>query len=174
MKKTFFALLITAFIMAVAGSLFAQGRGRGMDMSPGMGRYDLSSMPGLNLSSDQIKKINDLRTAHLKDIQPLRNQMFAKRGELRLLWQERNPDKAKIDSVQRDIQNLRSQMISKQTTFRLALLNVLTPEQRERIQAANWGGPRGKGGTGGHMGHGQEMGPDGQEMGPGMGGRAPQ
>lgn len=158
MKKTVFTLLIAAFIMAATSALFAQGRGRGMDMSPGMGIYDLSSMLGLDLSSDQIKKINDLRTAHLKDIQPLRNQMFAKRGELRLLWRERSPDKAKIDAAQRDIQNLRSQMISKQTSFRLALLNVLTPEQREKVQAANWGSSRGKGGTGSQE-HRQGMGP---------------
>ncbi len=32
-------------------------------------------------------------------------------------------------------------MISKQTSFRLALLNILTPEQREKVQAANWGSP---------------------------------
>ncbi len=53
MKKIIFTLLIAAFVMAVTGSLFAQGRGRGMDMSPGMGRSDLSSM--LVSTSPRIK-----------------------------------------------------------------------------------------------------------------------
>ena len=154
--------------VAVAGSVFAQG-GRGPMGGPGMGpRCDMTNVAGLNLSADQTAKIKTLQNSHFKDVEPLRNQMFTKRQELRQLWQQKNPDQAKIEAVQKDIQSLKNQLQAKQTQYRFAVLKELTPEQQDKIKASNWGCPKfGAGKKGGPMGG--MMGPKGQGMGKGMG-----
>lgn len=158
MKRTLLAVFVLALSLALAGAAFAQGRG--MRGGPGMGPMcDMTRIPGLNLSADQSAKINALQAAHLKDALPVRNQLQIKRLELRQLWLEKSPDQAKIEAKQKEIQDLRSQLFSKQTSYRLAALKELTPEQQDKVKAASWGCPRfsGKGS------------PRGRGMGPGMG-----
>ncbi|MEN6464394.1 MAG: periplasmic heavy metal sensor [Syntrophaceae bacterium] len=169
MKKTLFALLVTLLALAVAGSVFAQGRGPmgGRGMGP---RCDVTLTPGLNLSADQAQKIRNMQSTHWKEVQPLRDQMILKRQELRSLWLQKTPDQAKIESVQKEAQDLRGKLQAKQTEYRLAVLKELTPEQQDRLKAANWGCPRMKAGHGGGGPRGGMMGgPRGQGMGPGMG-----
>ncbi len=168
MKKKMLIVGIALLALAVAGSAFAQGRGpmRGH----GMGyRCDVTAVPGLNLSADQVQKIREQQDAHWKDVLPLRNQMVSKRLELRQLWLQKTPDRARIEAVQKEVQDLRAQLQTKQTKFRFDQLSVLTPEQRDRVQAANWGCPRMKGGRMGGPKGGMMGGPRGQGMGPGMG-----
>lgn len=168
MKRVFLALFVVALAVAVAGTVFAQG-GRGPMGGPGMGpRCDMTNVPGLNLSADQAAKIKNMQSLHFKDVEPVRNQMFTKRQELRQLWQQKTPDQAKIEAVQKDIQSLRNQLQSKQTQYRFAVLKELTPEQQDKIKASNWGCPKfGAGKNGGHRGG--MMGPKGQGMGMGPG-----
>lgn len=165
MKRILFALFVTVLIAAVAGSVFAQGRGfRG---GPGMGpRCDVTLIPGLNLSADQAQKIKELQTAHWKDVQPLIDQMILKRQELRQLWLQKTPDQARIEAAQTDVQDLRGKLQTRQTQYRLDLLKQLTPEQQDRLKAANWGCPRMKASHGGGP-RGGMMG--GRGMGPGAG-----
>lgn len=167
MKRVFLALFVMTLAVAVAGSVFAQGRGP--MGGPGMGpRCDITNAPGLNLSADQAAKIKTLQSSHFKDVEPVRSQMFTKRQELRQLWQQKTPDQAKIEAAQKDIQNLRNQLQSKQTQYRFAVLKELTPEQQDKIKASNWGCPKfGAGKKGGNRGG--MMGPKGQGMGMGPG-----
>lgn len=168
MKKRMFIVGIALLALAIAGSAFAQGRGP--MGGPGMGpRCDLTAVPGLNLSADQAQKIRDLQSAHWKDVQPLRDKMILKRQELRSLWLQKTPDQAKIETVQKEVQDLRGNLQAKQTQYRLTMLKQLTPEQQDRIKAANWGCPRMKAGRGGGPRGGMMGGPRGQGMGPGMG-----
>jgi len=95
--------------------------------------------------------------------------MVAKRLELKQLWLQKTPDQAKIESVQKEVQDLRGKLQADQTKYRFAQLNLLTPEQRDRVQAANWGCPRMQGGHRGGPKGGMMGGPRGQGMGPGMG-----
>lgn len=168
MKKTLLIVGIALLALAVASSAFAQGRGR--MGGPGMGyRCDITALPGLNLSADQVQKIRDQQNAHWKEILPLRNQMVAKRLELRQLWLQKTPDRARIETVQKEVQDLRGKLQANQTRYRFDQLNVLTPEQRDRVQASNWGCPRMMGGHRGGPKGGMMGGPRGQGMGPGMG-----
>jgi Spy/CpxP family protein refolding chaperone len=141
------ALASTTFVYAWGGG-WGRGHGRGACAGGPGDDGDIQSIPQLGLTAEQAAKIRDLREAHLKDIKPLRDKMFSMRGELRQLWLQTNPDREKIAAVQKEIRGLRDQMQDKATSQRLTMLNILTPEQKTRVQAfaAEKGfGPGGRG-----------------------------
>ena len=171
MKKltmVFFAVLIASALASTTfaygwGGGWGRGHGRGAcDGGPGYDR-DIQAIPELGLTAEQTAKIRDLREENLKDIKPLRDKMFSKRGELKLLWLQKTPDREKITAVQKEIGSLRDQMQDKRTSHRLAMFNVLTPEQRTKVQAlaAEKGFGRGGGVFGPCDGSGPRSGPGG-------------
>lgn len=144
MKKltlTMMALLI-AGIVATSAFGFGWGRGPGFGYGP-CARGEFGGYAGVDLTADQKAKLSEMRDANFKDIQPLREQMWTKRDELRKLWLEANPDQAKITAAQKEMSSLRDQMQDKMTAYRLSALKVLTPEQQEKIRS--WGPGRGFG-----------------------------
>ncbi len=136
MKKGSITLLAVLLVAAVSSSALAfnggYGRGRG-------GGYcyngDYGSAAALNLSAEQTEKIREMREAQWKDIRPLQEKMFSKRGELRSLWLQKNPDENRITAVHKEIRDLRDQMQDKMLSYRLAIFKLLTPEQKDKIQA---------------------------------------
>ena len=141
------ALAITSQVMAFNGG-YGRGRGGGPCYQGDTG------YAGLNLTDEQNAKIRDLRAAQLKEMQPLQEKMFNKRGELRQLWLQKNPDENKIKAAYKEMRTLRDQMQDKMLSHKLAMFKVLTPEQQTKIQA--YGGGRGFGPgfgcNGSHMG----------------------
>ena len=136
MKKLTTVALTFFVVAALTTSAFAfgPGWGRGHGGGPWYG-VDDSVVSKLNLTSEQMAKINTLREANLKDLKPIQDKMFSKRGELRLLWLQQNPDQDKIFAVQKEVRNLRDQMQDKMTAYRLNVLKVLTPEQQEQLKS---------------------------------------
>jgi Spy/CpxP family protein refolding chaperone len=155
-------MTLVAVLVATALSTYAfaygPGWGRGHGGADSYGP-DTSFLSQLNLTPEQTAKINALREANLRDTKPLRDKMYSKRGDLRLLWLQTNPDQNKVASVQKEIRALRDQMQDKITASRLEVLKVLTPEQQEKVKSF-----RGRG-----FGPGMGGGP-GMKGGPGMGG----
>jgi Spy/CpxP family protein refolding chaperone len=137
MAVTLSLLLVTA--LAVSAEAY-RGGGRGYGNGPCYGG-DLGNVPGVNLTAEQKAKIADMRIAHQKDMKPLQDQMFSKKGDLRLLRQEKNPDQAKITAKQKEIRALRDQIEDKAMNFRWAIYKELTPEQQEALRAY---GPTGR------------------------------
>ncbi len=141
MKKLMAVLGCVLLSMVVTANLAADGgpRGRGRACNEKArhhekgGEYALFAK--LNLTNEQKAKARELREAHLRDVKPLRDQIFSKSGDLRLLWLQANPDKEKILAVQKEIRSLRDQMQDKNTALRVDIVNVLTPEQREKAKA---------------------------------------
>ena len=132
MKKWIMITLGLLSMAAVATAAVA-GPGRG----PGYGPYGGAERQGINrldLTTDQMTKINKLRETLSNELGPLHDQMVAKRDALRKLWLETNPDQAKITGAQKEINALRDQMQAKMTTFRLEAMKILTPEQREKAK----------------------------------------
>ncbi len=127
--------VVLLFAAAIATSAFGFGWGRGPGVGFGPGG-DFARIPSLGLTTDQRAQLEAMRDAQLKEVAPLREQMFAKRDALRTLWLEPNPDQAKIMAAQQEMRSLRDQLQDKMTTFRLEALKVLTPEQREKLKAA--------------------------------------
>ncbi len=164
MKKlaiTFVALLTIAALTASAfafGPGWGRGYGRGHHGEGDCYGADLTAAPGLNLTTEQTAKINALREVHLKDVKPIQDKMFSKRGDLRLLWLQKNPDQEKIVQTQKEIRTLRDQMQDKKDNYRLKMFKVLTPEQKEKLNAYRPGrgfgpGMRGDGGPQGGYGY---------------------
>ena len=170
MKK--FALTLVTVLALTALAAYAFAFGSGMERGRGGGTCygdEITALSKLDLTAEQTAKVNALREAHLKDIKPLRDKMFIKRGDLKLLWLQTNPDKDKIMAAQKEIRTLRDQMQDKMTAYRLDVLKVLTPEQQEKLKSFKYergfgpgmGGGRGWQGGQGYRGGGPGMGPGG-------------
>ena len=155
--KVTMTAMVLLFAAAIATSAFGFGWGRGPGFGGGPGG-DFGRFAGLELTADQKAQLSAMRDAQLKEMQPLREQMFAKRDEVRKLWLEPNPDQAKILAAQQQMRSLRDQLQDKMTVFRLNALKVLTPEQQDKLKSAMSGrgfGPgrgMGPGGLGGGAG----------------------
>jgi len=157
MKKVvmFLAAIALAAIMASPAAAY---RGMAGGNGPGFGYGgDVTAWQGLNLTADQTAKIRSLQEAQLKEIQPLQNKLYSKGSELKLLWLQQAPDRGKITAADHEVRALRDQIQDKMTNHRLAVFNVLTPEQQTKVQAYGAGrgyGPRMSMNQGG-MGMGQ-------------------
>lgn len=160
MKKA--SIIAIAVIMVFAGQIASAGqwgRGMGPGMAPGMGPGFCMSLHGasyLGLTAEQSQKLQSLWEVYLKEITPLRNQLFSKRAELRLLWSELEPNKEKILAKQREINDLEGKIEEKSTDYRFECLNVLTPDQRAKLKAFGPAGSWGPHGPG--YGHGPGLG----------------
>jgi len=163
MKKLVMTL-VTAFVVsafAVSALAYGPGMGRGYGRGPDYSPNE-RAFSELNLTAEQTAKINALREAYLKDTKPLQDKLFSKRGDLRLLWLQTNPDQDKILAVQKEIRGLRDQLQDKITAQQVEVLKVLTPEQQEKVKSFRMGrgfGPGMRGGTGPYGG-GPGMGMD--------------
>ena len=147
MKKTtivgFGLILVLALVATVAlawGPGFGPGFGRGFG-GPGSG---VPPIP--NLTDEQSTQIQALRDGFLKEIEPLRKELYAKQTELRTLWSSPNPDQAAITAKQKEMLDLRTQLQEKASSLGLEIRKVLTPEQLAQMPAFSQGagfGPRG-------------------------------
>lgn len=145
MKKIIMGAVVV--ILVVSANLVFAGPGArgGRDRD----RFILDS---LNLTAEQIEKVRVLKEAYLKEKEPLRNQMFSKRMELKLLWMQLKPDPAKIKSKQKEIHDLKWKLKVKRTDYRLAFRKILTSEQlskyilleHDRRRGKRKGGRRGR------------------------------
>lgn len=135
MRKAIFILIIPLIlaIMVLPAGASRWGKGPG----PGHGGYgkDITAIPDLNLSEEQKTQIVSLREAFQKDIKPFRDKLFSKRGDLKLLWQDKSPNQTKIMATQKQVRTLRGQIQDRATVYRLAVRKVLTAEQRDKIKA---------------------------------------
>jgi len=165
MKKIGLIGLTMVLVVGLAAGSFAWGGGPGKGRGPGYGPCvdgGMTPYSQLNLSAEQTAKIHAIRETEMRETKPLRDQMFIKGGDLKLLWLEKSPNKDKILAVQKELRAIREQLDEKKTIKRLAILDVLTPEQKTKLQSfRGWRvGPR----------HG--MGPEAGACpgGPGLGG----
>jgi len=163
MKKLLTVMAVLVLAVAVAVPSFAYRGWRGHGDGP---CADVTKVPGLNLTVEQKAKLTDMQAAHLKDIKPLRDKLYSKKGNLRLLWLEKNLDQAKITALDKEIRAIRDQIHDKRTSYQWAVYQLLTPEQREQLGNLGHRGPCFAPGKGPSMGPGMGYG-----NGPGMLGR---
>ena len=144
MKKLAVTTAIVLLVALMFSSAFAHREGWGRWSARGpCGDWDRGAyLQELNLTPEQNDRIAALREAHLKDVKPIQDKMFSKRGDLKLLWLQKIPDEEKIRATWKEIRALRDQLEDKQADFRKAALNVLTPEQQTKIKSRfsrGWG-----------------------------------
>ncbi len=157
--------------MAVVAGLFlvSQAYAWGPGSGKCFGSFKGATLEKLNLTNDQKAKIEALQEDFFKASKAVREKIFDKSVELRRLWLTPNPDKNKIETVQKELRTLRGQMEDKMTALKLNINNLLTPEQKEKLAYSGWG--RGHGfGPRGAMRHPHELGRGYKaDIGPGIG-----
>jgi Spy/CpxP family protein refolding chaperone len=138
-KGTVFTVAITLLFIAQLTYAGQWSRGPGM-MGPGMGPpigtgycMSIHGASQLGLTPEQSQRLKSLWEAYFKDLIPIRNQIFGKRAELRLLWAEANPNKERILAKQKEINELEWQIEERTINYRLECLNVLTPDQKAKL-----------------------------------------
>jgi Spy/CpxP family protein refolding chaperone len=138
-KKIIVAVTMVA-LLATAGLVMAQDWGKGSGMGMGFGPHSGGTRSegtglwgGLNLTAEQMQKMQALRENFFKEKIPLRNELALRRLEMRGLWMQTNPDEAKIMAKQKEMNALRAQLGEKLTKFRLEMRKILTPEQQAKL-----------------------------------------
>ena len=142
------AIAITATLMAVSGNLMAQ-RGMGYRM---MNNDDDAPRSGQcripNLTDEQETKINDLRTAHIKEVTPLRNQLNEKMARLQTLESTEKPDMNEINKTIDEISQIKATLMKKGAAHRNDVASQLTDDQKVFFNSGR--GHRGGKGMGRH------------------------
>lgn len=150
MKKNILVGMVAVLaLLLVASAAMAWGPGYGRGQGYGL-RYGRPLAP--SLTTEQSSTIQAIQQATFQDTAPLREQLFAKREELRNLWLSQNPDQASIAALQKEMLNIRAQLQEKSTNARLEIRQVLTPEQQAQCAAYGPGMGYGKGWMGGRVG----------------------
>jgi Spy/CpxP family protein refolding chaperone len=171
MKRTMVVLGLVGLLGLTAATAFAWGPWSGRGFGPfGYGPGYGQGVAAPNLSPDQIAKIQKIQGDRYAELAKVRTEMFAKAGELQALFREPALDQAKISAKQKEITALQVQMQEKGLAARIAVAEVLSPEQRAQMPAFGPGMGSGFGpgfGPGRGIGPGMGMGPMG--MGPRMG-----
>jgi len=149
MKKTIIVGLGLALSLALVATVaLAWGPGFGPGFGRGSGGPAYGSPPIPNLTPEQSAQIQALRDAFLKEIEPLQNDLWAMRTELRNLWSDPKTDPAVITAKQKEIWDLQSKLQEMAGNLGLEIRKVLTPEQLAQLPAFGRGagfGPRGRG-----------------------------
>jgi len=105
-----------------------QNPGQGMG-NQNMGQKGMGMM-GLNLSEEQVGKMEEFRTNHLKEMLPIKNEMQEKRANLRTLTTAENVNQKEIDKVVDEIANLTSKQMKLQIAHQQQMRALLTEDQR--------------------------------------------
>jgi Spy/CpxP family protein refolding chaperone len=155
MKKTLGIVVVVALGLFVGAAVaFSYGPGFG-PFGPGAAGRPGFGPPGFaggfgpwgsasGLTSEQSAKLQAIREEALKEIAPLRDELFQKITDLRGLVTNRTPDEAKVSALQNEIQALQGELQEKGTKFRLEAQKVV-PEPQDRFGASGPGpgfGPR--------------------------------
>jgi len=120
-----------------------------------------------DLTQEQMKKIEDLQIAHLKEVNQAKNQIAEKRAHLRTLQSADKVDNTSINKTIDDITTLQNDMMKKNEAHRQAVRNLLTEKQKVIFDAKHCGKMHGNGSCCGE-GKGDMKG-CGQHNGKGMG-----
>ncbi len=106
---------------------WAGGWGHGDGPGGGPGK---AMMEELALTKEQLQKMDQMRSTHRKEMIPLRAQVKVKQIELNELF-DSDAAIGTINSKIDEISKLRTDIAKKQAAHRVAMRQLLTPEQRE-------------------------------------------
>jgi len=156
------AVVLTVASLAVAqtvktGRGDGQGR-RGAWHGEGMKRGGFGGdrlFARLNLTDDQKAKIKQTRQSFMESNKPLRDQLKAKRQELRQASEGGTFNEALATQKLTEMAGLQAKLMGARIQLRQQMLSVLTPEQKtqlEQLEAQSKGHRGGRRGAGGPRG----------------------
>ena len=121
---------IALLSLFIVGFTFAQAQKRGPGNGPhGNGPYGYGCNM-LDLSDEQEKKIDDLRTAHMKDMLPLRNELNEKRARLQTLRSADKYDASETEKTLEEMSAIKLKMAKSREAHKQEVRSLLTEEQR--------------------------------------------
>ncbi len=121
---------ILAFLLVASTVLWAQPRGFGGGYEGHMFAKD-RPMEKLNLTGDQQKQFDKLKSGMEKKQIDLRAKVQQMHLELRDLYTEDSPNKTAIESKMSEISKLQNDMKMNHVDFWFAVNKILTPEQQK-------------------------------------------
>jgi len=138
--------VITILIIVAAAAIVQAGEGRGyrgkagraghgMHDGRGHGGQIAMALKHLDLSDDQREKIEALREKTREENLEARKSLVRLKNELHGVMLEDSPDAAEAGRLIERIGDLRTRMRIERMETRLAIRNLLTPEQRDRLIA---------------------------------------
>jgi periplasmic protein CpxP/Spy len=110
-----------------------EGRGKGWGGERG-GRMHGMMFGGLNLTDDQKAKMKQIGQSFRERTQPLREQLRAKRQELRQANEGGTFNEALATQKLQDSASLQAKLMGEQFRMRQEMLSVLTPEQKTQLE----------------------------------------
>ena len=111
------------------------GHGFGWHKGAGMNCPDPGEMPEeLNLTKEQTDKIKKIRSSAKKQNIPLKSDIELKEMELRDLMDADSPDKTAVAAKVKEIDAQRTQIKINRMNARIDCHNVLTKEQKEKME----------------------------------------
>ena len=134
------AIIFFLFLLMSAGKALADPWERGMGLRLGQRPYVND-----DLTPEQSAKMEKIRQDHWKEIAPLRQELGAKRAEMKPLDSNSKTKAARIDSLRKDIQELQEKIRGENLNYRFQCQDLLTPEQRDSVSAFGPGRGRGSG-----------------------------
>jgi len=131
-SKQLTIVLITGMMMITAVSSFAQkGQGRkAPGMSKNMPMHQNCYANISNLTEEQEKQIETLKTDHLKEMKGTFNKLNEKRARLRTLQTQDEPDMEKIYEVIEEMGDLRTEMNKARAKHHQEVRSLLNEKQK--------------------------------------------
>ena len=162
--NTLIATVTLAAVILAAGPTLAQGSGGKWSRGAAPGGHGCDTMEfrmermaaRLDLTDEQVEAITGIREGGQKQILEMRKEMMRLRNELQGELLEDEPSEGEVVSLTEKIGDLRTRMQVDRAKNRLAVVKLLTPEQRDKMLVMGHGG---KGRFGGGRGMGHQPGP---------------
>jgi len=118
-------LVITALFIFLAAGVFAQpGNMQQNKKSGGM----FMNIP--DLTEAQQTQLKEMRTLHMKEMLPLRNELKEKQAHLQTLQTADNPNMNEINALIDDLGAIKTKTAKKRAAFRQEIRKILTDDQR--------------------------------------------
>jgi len=130
MRTNYFKLFILTLIFSsllIASSL-AQPPGMKSGPHPGMEDKFLNKIP--DITEKQKEQIKDLKTNHMKEVLPLRNQVREKKAHLQTISTGEKVDMDQVNKTIEEIGELKLVIAKKRASHRQQIRNILTEDQR--------------------------------------------
>jgi Spy/CpxP family protein refolding chaperone len=142
MSKLIISLMLVVFFLA-SGSQAQQMTGPGRDtMTPRMERNQMDwgrgpmhqgrgGSPAIpDLTDEQKAQLEKLQIEHMKNVQPLHNQLAEKQAQLHTLSTAEQVDMSKINGLIDEIGKIRTEMMKERERHHQAIRKMLTEKQR--------------------------------------------
>jgi len=119
------SLIITTMFIFLAAGIFAQPNNMQQNKkAQGM----FMNIP--DLTDAQQTKLKEMRTAHMKEMMPLKNELKEKQAHLQTLQTADKPDMNAINKEIDEIGVIKTNMAKKHAAFRQEVRKILTDDQR--------------------------------------------